>query len=338
MLTNEHSFVRERHESPEDPNRPVMTVADSPKKRKRTLSPLPSRKLPLHTEEAKVLNTTIEDMAPEKESQTEAEILAAFVNAMGNEEAIETYNRDHAKLLKDEEENAWDRHAKPKITLESDDDKIEERAATIIGAIREFERNVVFGNLPSETVPGPETLDMGGQFLTNKDRIDNQSKLYEIAKMVPKGALLHLHFNAELHPEHLLEQARDMPNMYIRSLRSLESEADLGLTEVVFNVLDASAVEPNVNIFSNSYLGYTFHPKNKDNRAVWMRWSKFQKEFEKKAFSKDYRQQEPSIIQEVPHSCAEPGKMSLSPAENWLKSKMVLSLDEAYGPTQTVNG
>jgi adenosine deaminase CECR1 len=318
-----------------------MTVADSPKKRKRALSPLPTRKIPLHTGELKVVDTNNQDMAPGKKPPTEAEKAAqkTFNTALGNAEAISTYNKAHAKLLKEEADDAWDREVRPKNTSKSEGDKIEERAAVIIRAIREFERNVVFGNLPSETIPGPETLDMGGQFLTNKDRIDNQSKLYEIARMVPKGALLHLHFNAELHPERLLEQARDMPNMYIRSIRPLKTQEDLDLTEVVFNVLDPGWVEPNVDIFHEKYAGKDANWRLTDfERKVWMPWSRFQSEFEKKEFSKKYRQQEATIVQEVPHSCAEPGQMSLSPAENWLKSKMVLSLDEAYDPTQTVNG
>jgi adenosine deaminase CECR1 len=158
--------------------------------------------------------------------------------------------------------------------------------------------------------------------------------------MVPKGALLHLHFNAELHPERLLEQARDMRNMYIRSLLPLKTQEDLDLTEVVFNVLDPDRVQPNVDIFHKDYADGEAADWRKLHveRKVWMPWSEFQKKFDKQEFSKKYRQQGATIVQEVPHSCAEPGQMSLSPAENWLKSKMVLSSDEAYAPTQTVNG
>jgi adenosine deaminase CECR1 len=322
-----------------------MTVADSPKKRKRALSPLPTRKIPLHTGEAKAVDTVTEDMASGKNTLTNAKTAQeTFDAALKNTEAVSTYSRYHAGLLKEEEDNAWDREVKPKNTSTSEDDKTEKRAAIIIRAVREFERNVVFGNLPSETIPGPETLDMGGQFLTNKDRIDNQSKLYEIAKMVPKGALLHLHFNAELHPERLLEQARDMQNMYIRSIQPLDNQEHLNQTEVVFNVLDPDKVEPDVDIFSSNYIGNAKNWRDEPTKwQVWMPWSKFQQEFEKKPFADKYKQREITVMQEVPHSCSapgqlEPGQMSLNPAENWLKSKMVLSLDEAYGPTQTVNG
>ncbi|KAF1943731.1 Metallo-dependent hydrolase [Clathrospora elynae] len=321
-------FVRQRHRSPEDPNRPVMTVADSPKKRKRAMSPLPHRKMPLHLGEAETIDENPENMTPS----------AIFDTALSDTRAIKVYNDAHKQFLLLEEENAWDREARPKANSISEDDKTEKRAASIIRAIREYERNVTFGNQPSESIPGPETRDMGGQFLTNKDRIDMESKLYEIAKMVPKGALLHLHFNAELHPERLLEQARDMENMYIRSIRSLQTPEDLDLTETVFSVLDPDMVEAGVNIFSPTYPGDATNWKLPAWKwRVWMPWSDFRVEFEKK-FPKLYQQQEIAIFQEGPTCCSEPGQVSLLPAENWLKSKMVLSQEEAYGFTQTVNG
>lgn len=263
---------------------------------------------------------------------------AIFDAALGNVSDVNEYTSIHTEFLRAEEANAWDREARPKPTSRSKDDQIEKRAANIIWAIREYERRVTFGNLPSEAIPGPDTRDMGGQFLTNKDRIDAESKLYEIAKMVPKGGLLHLHFNAELHPERLLEQARDMKNMYIRSIRPLLTQEDLDLTEIVFNVLDPDKVEPNVSIFSPDYPGDATNWKLEDWKwRVWMPWSDFRTEFDKR-HSKKYKQQEDTIFVESPTCCAEPGQLSLHPAENWLKSKMVLSQEEAYGYTQTVNG
>lgn len=305
-----------------------MTVADSPKKRKRALSPLPHRRIPVQLGEPKTA-----DMATETETAN-----AIFDAALDSPEELAAYTSAHEKLLRAEDETAWDREARPRASSRSKDNQIERRAASIIRAVREYERRITFGNLPSEAIPGAETLDMGGQFLTNKDRIDKESQLYEIAKMVPKGALLHLHFNAELHPERLLEQARDMDTMYIRSIRPLLTQEDLDLTETVFSVLDPAMVEPNVNIFSVDYPGTATNFKQDDWKwRVWMPWSLFQEEFDKK-FSERYTQQEDLSFIEKPKCCAEPGHVSLSPAENWLKSKMVLSQEEAYGFTQTVNG
>lgn len=261
-----------------------------------------------------------------------------FDQELRNDKEINEYTQSHARIRTLEEDTAWDRAAKPKLTSRSEDDRLEREAAKIIHAIREYERREVFGNLASESLPGPDTRDMGGQFLTNKKRIDQVSKLYEIAKIVPKGGLLHLHFNAELHPERLLEQARLMENMYIRSIRPLLTQEDLDLTETVFNVMDPAVVEPNTNLFSKDYPGTATNWRQDEwKNKVWMLWSDFQKEFTAR-FPKKYQQHEATIIQETPKSCAEPGQLSLNPAENWLKSKMVLSEEEAYGFSQTVNG
>ena len=227
-----------------------MTVADSPKKRKRALSPHPTRKMPVIPVEAETSASSSTGMTPQ---QKEAEALAKFRQSLTDAKASERYGEQRSNLLKVEEENAWDREARPSSNSTSDEDRLERRAATIIQEIREYERIVTFGNLASEALPDAEDQDMGGQYLTNKERIDAQSKLFEISKMVPKGSLLHLHFNAELHPELLLVRARAMKNMYIRSIQRIQDESQLATTELIFNVLDPNTVNPNVDIFSADY-------------------------------------------------------------------------------------
>lgn len=351
VLTVRCSFVRDRHGSPGDPNRPVMTTADSPKKRKRALSPLPTRKIPIHSEEPKVTEMSAEKTSTMEElDQKKTEARAFFDTEVGSKTVTAKYDENRRRFLEAEDKDAWDRSARPnKSDSDSEDkkkdDEVEQRAADIIRAIREYERNVTFGNLASEALPLDDDRDMGGQYLTNKDRIDHQSKLYQIAKIVPKGALLHLHFNAELHPELLLVRAREMENMYIRSIIPITEEEHLGQTEMVFNVVDPGTVNRGVNIFSASYPKLT-NPRDVKNPAylktVWMPWKKFRKEFEKK-FPGLYKEEEPETFQagrppRPPRHCGEPKRAVLYPAENWLRSKMVLSQDEAYRPTQTVNG
>lgn len=262
-----------------------------------------------------------------------------FDISLGDDEAIENYRATHNRLLQLERKDAWDHEARPDPTSLSQDDQVEQEAAFIIQGIREYERRVTFGNLASEAIPGPNTRDMGGQFLTNKDRIDNESLLYKIATWVPKGCLLHLHFNAELHPERLLERARSIENIYIRSIRPLLSYSDLAQTEMVFNVLDPNQVENNVDIFSSNYPGNATNWKTDEWKwKVWMPWETFQKAFEKK-FGAKYKQSEPTSQMKDAQCCSEPGRqVNLGLAEDWLKKKMVLSEEEAYNPSQTVNG
>jgi adenosine deaminase CECR1 len=275
------------------------------------------------------------DMTTKLDSAT---VVAAFDGALGDGDRIKNYSDSHADLIAQEESDAWDRGAKWNITSFKDAET-EKRAATIIRAIREYERKTVFGNLASEAIPGPDTRDMGGQFLTNKERIDLKSMLYQIAIRVPKGGLLHLHFNSELQPERLLERARLIDNLYIRSIRPLQSRKDLKETEMVFNVLRPHMVEKGVDIFSPNYPGTATNWRDsKMQGQIWMPWKRFRADFVKH-FPNLYVQEEKR--REAPRSCSdpvEPGNIPLDPAENWLTSKMALSEEEAYRPDQTVNG
>ncbi|EMD86791.1 hypothetical protein COCHEDRAFT_1048068, partial [Bipolaris maydis C5] len=254
---------------------------------------------------------------------------------------IEDYLKQRERLVQKDNKSVWDRDARPKPGLESEQDKVEQRAATIICAIREYERKVTFGNLGSEALPDDKNLDMGGQYLTNKERIDTQSKLFEISKMVPKGALLHLDFNAELHPEILLFQAREVENMYVRSTQRIEDESQLDTTELIFNVLDSTTVKHKVNIFSEDYPLNTTHSDMKDKefqKKIWMRWGNFLKKFEKR-FPEKYKDQAPETSRKGgPHRFGSSSLKTLYPAEKWLMSKMLRSQEEFYRPDQTVNG
>lgn len=314
----------------------MSTTNKREKKRKRVSSPVANKRVPITMANSEPIPVTTEDPRARK----------AFNAALGDSVAVDKYAADHRNLVQKEIEIAWDRkmrrqdlgdkkfedeiHEKVRQTI-----KAELAVVNIIREMREFEREFLFGNTAGEALPGPDTRDMGGQFLTNKDRIEHRSLLYQISKMVPKGALLHLHFNAELHPERLLEEARRMKNMYVRSLRPLLKDEDLAETEMIFNVMPETT--PSEDIFDKSYQGANFK-KPKDDDPVWMKWSEFQKQFKSK-FRGKYKQTaaERGMNGDI-QTCSEPGHVSLEPAENWIKGKMVLSEDEAYNPAQTVNG
>lgn len=312
-----------------------MTAADSSKNIKRSFSPLPSdtspRKLKRAPSSVMSQRTAIQYEKPKlvdmaSGSQDPRKI---FGNCLEDKKELDACNAEHLELLRKEEADAWDREAR---TNASDTERL---AASIIRAIREYERNVVFGSLATEAIPGKHTRDMGGQYLTNKSRIDNDSQLHKIAVSVPKGALLHIHFNSELHPERLLVRARSMKSLYIRSNRPLLTKEDLDLTEMVFNVLDSTQIEPNVNIFSENYAGQGENFKKPEwFPKLWMPWQQFQLDFTTHFPDPKYVQKAGDPVA----TCSEPGQEPLYPAEVWLKSKMVLSEEEAYGFTQTVNG
>ena len=215
-------------------------------------------------------------------------------------DAQKDYDRRRRDLIEREIESAWDKHAR---NTASDNEK---KASNVIWRIREHERDVLFGNIASEAIPGKDTLDMGGQFLSNKDRVMERSRLYRIARRQPKGCHLHLHFNAELAPEILLDEANKQPNMFIRSTQPLLKPNDYEETEIVFNVMPMDT--PTVDLWSPEY-----NPEFKSPTArPWMRWSDFKIEFRRRRPEKD--------------------------VEAWVREKMVLSEEEVYGKEQTTNG
>lgn len=234
-------------------------------------------------------------------SSPQQSLSEAFSKNISNlSEAAKDYDRRKRDLIEREQVTAWDRHARRNA---SDNEK---KAHDIIWRIREHERDNLFGNIASEAIPGPDTLDMGGQFLSNKDRVMSQSRLYKIANRQPKGCHLHLHFNAELAPEILITEANKQDNMYIRSTQPILTDHDYLETEIVFNVMPKDT--PTVDLWSENYNPDFRSP----NARPWMKWSDFKEEFRRRR----------------PHD----------DVEAWVRAKMVLSEEEVYGKTQTTNG
>ena len=160
----------------------------------------------------------------------------------------------------------------------------------------------------------------------NSPMITIWSRKFEIRQ--PKGALLHLHFNAELGPERLLLEARGTENMFVYSTVPLTTQDALSKTEMMFKVMPFDTGSS--DIFSPSYGGGG--DKWKRDTTVWMKWSEFRTCFENKFPGFPGREKVESS------SCSEAAQPGLGPAENWILQKMVLSEAEAYDPSQTVNG
>ncbi|KAI0169204.1 Metallo-dependent hydrolase [Hypoxylon sp. FL1284] len=97
-------------------------------------------------------------------------------------------------------------------------------------------------------------------FSRNIDIIE-KTELFQVARLAPKGAHLHIHFNSTLLPSFLLDIAKEMPNMYISSpTHKLRSKSDFNNCEIVFNLQDISAVvidssedAKGPNLFHQSY-------------------------------------------------------------------------------------
>ncbi|KAK3073822.1 hypothetical protein LTR53_004228, partial [Teratosphaeriaceae sp. CCFEE 6253] len=219
------------------------------------------------------------------------------------------YTEKRHDLLAMEKAHVWFADAQARAS------NAELRAQDIIFRIRESERRDLYGNLPSEAVPTPETRDMGGQFLFNKSRID-QSKIFEIAHRMPKGCHLHIHFNSELPPEVLLPHAGSAAmheTMHVRTTRALCNSQDYGPAEIVFNVMPKETKK--ADCFSSDY-----NPDVKStNSSPWMLWA-------------DFRDSFPAHIR------CEENPDGFDNAECWAREKMSVTLHNAYNARQTHNG
>ncbi|PSN58687.1 cat eye syndrome critical region protein 1 [Corynespora cassiicola Philippines] len=248
----------------------------------------------------------------------------SFDISLDRKDGIKVIEKCRKKLLRAEERARWDHEA---FECASETEK---EADSIMRALRVYENEEIFCNLPGETLPPKDSRDMGGKFLANKGLIEKLSKLFRIAMELPKGAVLHLHFNAVISPARLLEQARGMENMYIKSTIPLLCEDDLEAAEIVFGVQDATKIRRDVNIFAKTYDG------TKNEEHVWMKLSKFRREFKKLFAARDQQSQQDEEVDI--RLCAVPEEWELDIAESWIMEKMTLNEREVYDPAQTVNG
>ena len=151
----------------------------------------------------------------------------------------------------------------------------------------------------------------GDHFLSNADIIE-QTQLFALCRAMPKGAHLHIHFNANLPPNFLLDIAKDMERMFIWSNIPLVEEKDRTPKEcdafdrcrIQFSIMSEAAVkEKGGNLFDSDYEGGKVMP--------------FQ----------DFLQQYP--LKRLS------GKQGV---DSWLQSKLVFQEEEAHNSFQTSEG
>ncbi|RYP58636.1 hypothetical protein DL769_008853 [Monosporascus sp. CRB-8-3] len=253
-------------------------------------------------------------------------------------------------------------------------EQAEQRANAVLQNARRLDDIDIFE--PAPPVPGvlcqTHQRRAGDHFLSNIDLIDGsdpeesakvekrrgsaptninlrKSYLLQIAEKMPKGAHLHIHFNATLLPHVLLEKAERMPNMYIWSNVPLVTKQDLDLCEIQFSLgerKDPDASDPDgrdekqvqetysrlyaeddltgPNLFSEKY--------EKDSR---MRYAFFRQEWDvQKAKLQELSKQLGGLSDELQ------GTLDIlqGGCRNWLISKLVFHADEAHNAQQTQDG
>jgi adenosine deaminase CECR1 len=186
------------------------------------------------------------------------------------------YLEARAKLVRAEKATAFDAQV---ITNASD---IEKQATCIVRGIRNYDWDTTYGRPPRHKHRDENDNIIiervaGQHFLGNVDLI-NKSELMKVAKRMPKGAHLHVHFNSCLSPKFLIEQARDLDAMWINSSHPLTTDQNYADSRIQFQVLtekdaktrksDGAPLTTESNIFKKEY-----------DPPRWMKYKLFQQQF-----------------------------------------------------------
>lgn len=263
--------------------------------------------------------------------------------------------------------------AQPATPTMSQRDIDEEVANEVLQNARRLDDIQIFE--PATRLPGilsqTHERHAGDHFLSNIDLIDGtdpnesprivarrggtsasinlaKSYLLQIAEKMPKGAHLHIHFNATLLPQVLLEKAERMPNMYIWTNVPLMTKEDFDLCEVQFSLGERKEPDPSQtlglddqqlrdawnrleekhdlvgpNIFSETYqkesrMRYTFFRQQWEAHTVQLQ------EFQRAGTLRDGQG---GILNILEQGC-----------RNWLISKLLFHAEEAHNAQQTQNG
>ena len=218
---------------------------------------------------------------------------------LGNHLDKDHYLATRANLLRVEQGIGFDSRCRVRAT------SLEEQADKVIRAIRKHDEAQVYDSAQHRKGHGGQTHRRfaGDHFLSNVDLI-GQTSLFKIARQMPKGAHLHIHFNACLPPRVLLGVAKGMDRMFITSDLPLTAAGDDGVNfdkcEIQFSILTPDKEKPG-NLFSAGY-----QPRQT------MRFDAFLKEF--------------------------PRHYTRATADQWLADKLVFHEQEAYGVLQTAAG
>ncbi|OLN85255.1 Adenosine deaminase CECR1-A 1 [Colletotrichum chlorophyti] len=220
-------------------------------------------------------------------------------------EHVDDYFRQRAEILNREGTLAYDFRLSVLASMK------EKRVNDIIQRLKAEDKRSVYDAAHPRVGYGGQSHPRfaGDHFLSNVDLI-NHTKLLNVARKMPKGAHLHIHFNACLRPEVLLGIAKDMDRMFITSDLSLapaagavtlrDAETALHRCEIQFSILSPEKEDPG-DIFDTAYV-----------KRQTMKFSEFLRRFPKH------------------HNGAD--------AMKWLTNKLVFHEDEAHNVLQTVQG
>jgi len=166
----------------------------------------------------------------------------------------------------------------------------------------------------------------GDHFLSNCDLIE-KTDLFKIMRAMPKGAHLHIHFNANLLPNVLIDIAKRMSRMYITSDIPLVPGGDsdaFDRCKIQFNILSPEAVTSQGgehSIFTPTYQARQPMPFND-----------FLDQFDEK-----YRLAHSRSVNGDPSGKTRTRRRDVG-VDAWLKNKLVFGEEETHNHLQTADG
>ncbi|KKO96942.1 hypothetical protein THAR02_10950 [Trichoderma harzianum] len=180
----------------------------------------------------------------------------------------------------------------------------------IIRKIREKDDREIYASQPKRRGYQGQMHERfaGDHFLSNVDII-NKTDLFEIASKMPKGAHLHIHFNACLPPNVLLGIATGMDRMFVSSTLPLIHKAgdedeyeNFDKCEIQFSIMNQKRLDKKIgNLFSADYI-----------RGHMMKFSDFRRQF--------------------------PSHYTRAAVDEWLLHKLMFEERETHHPFQTASG
>lgn len=161
----------------------------------------------------------------------------------------EDYHSARERVLKLEKTLDFDHRCRANSTPE------ERIAEGIVQRLKDQDNAGIYGQAPARNGYGGQEHPRfaGDHFLSNLPLI-NETALFNVARHMPKGAHLHIHFNACLMPQVLLDIAKGMDRMFITSDVPLVSgnHQNFDRCEIQFSIMSPEKEVPG-DLFSATY-------------------------------------------------------------------------------------
>ncbi|KAL2172332.1 hypothetical protein VTG60DRAFT_6171 [Thermothelomyces hinnuleus] len=175
------------------------------------------------------------------------------------ETALKKYRHDREEAL-EREFNMGFEAAMKNAALHRDPTDLELRADRILQNIKQHDIDTYYRGSETDSLGQAHPHFYGDHFLHNVNIIE-RTHLFRLCHAMPKGAHLHIHFNANCRPTFLLNIAKEMDHMYIWSSKALTNKEAFQRCEIRFSILSEQNLKKknplgNLNIFSSEYKAY----------------------------------------------------------------------------------